>query len=176
MPVKPWALGPKKSLNIFGGLGEVLDARAERQQTLEDRLGREQDRSAQQEARTLEMKLKQAELDAMSRPAKRKIVGRETDPNTGEVFAIYDTGEAEPVRLGGAAAPPDIGASERGLPTVSTHVMRGAPLAREPRATGIRGRSRDDSAPQLSARPQSAHRRPERVAHDSSAEPIRQAS
>jgi hypothetical protein len=98
---------PKKSLGIFEGLGGLLDARQERQQTLEDRLAQKQQRESSAKSRTIEDALNQARLDAMSRPQAPKIIGRETDPVTGEVVVIRDDGSAEPVKMaGGRAAPP----------------------------------------------------------------------
>jgi methylmalonyl-CoA mutase N-terminal domain/subunit len=71
MPIKPWMLRPKQSLKVFEGLGNVLDAREQRQQTLEDRLARDQDRKAQADSRSLEDRLRQMQIDKMNNPEER---------------------------------------------------------------------------------------------------------
>lgn len=87
MPVKPWALGPKKSLNIFGGLGEVLDARAERQQAAVEQQQRLEDRLAQKEMRDLQ---KRSLEQALAEAAKPKPVkpNRTYDAKRGKVIDL----------------------------------------------------------------------------------------
>jgi hypothetical protein len=114
MPIKPWALGPKKSAGLFEEFGNVLDSRQQRKESLEDRLARDADRQQQREARTLEMALTQAQLDAARAPKPRKIIGEVTNPETGEVFNRFDDGTAEPVRIAGASPAPAMPGSHEG--------------------------------------------------------------
>jgi hypothetical protein len=104
MPVKPWALGPRKSLNIFGGLGEVMDARAARQQAAEEQQQRLEDRLAAKEMQTLQKRSLEQALADRAKPQAPKIIGQKEDPVTGDVFNLYDDGTSKPVTLAGGGS------------------------------------------------------------------------
>lgn len=132
MPIKPWALGPKKSLGIFDELGGVLDARAGReaqkakaQQSLEDRLIAGQQREAANKSRTIEDALHQAQIDAMNAPKVPKIIGTKEDPTTGDVFNTYDDGHAEPVMTQAPQGDAERMSRSLGLPAQSSQLRMG---------------------------------------------------
>lgn len=81
MPIKPWTMQPKKSLNVFGGLDELLNTRqaradeaAAKQQSIEDRVFGSI-RQGQQDVRSQESHDKELQwLDERIRASKNPVV------------------------------------------------------------------------------------------------------
>lgn len=142
MPVKPWALGPRKSLNIFGGIGDVMDARAGRQQAQQEQQQRLEDRLAAKEMQDLQKRSLEQALADRAKPAPVKA-NRTYDAKRGKVIDL-DAGTA--TDLGFTPEPED--ASPVSWQTVETDrgMMQVNPKTGETRPLGIRPPAKPDPA------------------------------
>lgn len=109
MPIKPWTMEPKRSLNIFGGLDELLnerqaraDAAEQKQQSIEDRVfgsirqGQEDVRRQEMHdlnTQTLEERLKEMRKPPLAKP------NRTYDQKRGKVIDL-DTQSATDLGFG----------------------------------------------------------------------------
>ena len=106
-PLKPWTLAPKKSLGIFSGIGQVMDKRQERADSLEKRLQVQEDRKAEGEMRTLEKALMEERLTDMRAPAPPTKPNRTYDAGRGAVIDL-DTQTATDLGLGAKPVSPEL--------------------------------------------------------------------